>query len=103
ALRCRVSVMAPSAPPVAAACGLLALVLLVGACNITPEPAAPPRPARAAAGSLFGYAWQWTDESGRATSFANFRGVPLIITEIYTSCTSTCPRTVAELRKLSEQ
>lgn len=93
--------MAQSAPPIAAASGWLGLVLFLGACNIASEQAAPPRPARAAAGSLFGYPWRWTDESGRATSFSNFRGMPLIVTEIYTSCTSTCPRTVAQLRKLS--
>jgi protein SCO1/2 len=95
--------MARLTPPAAAAGGLLGLILFAGACNITPEPAAPPRPARAAAGSLFGYPWHWTDESGRAIAFSNFRGVPLVITEIYTSCTSTCPRTVAQLRKLSER
>lgn len=91
---------------VAAVCGLLGLVLslsALSACNVAPEPAAPRRPVTASASSLFGYPWQWIDENGRATAFSSFRGVPLIVTEIYTSCTSTCPRTVAELRKLSER
>ncbi|MEP7052899.1 MAG: SCO family protein [Pseudomonadota bacterium] len=91
------------APRPAFGCGLLGLVLALGACNTTSEAAAPHRLAQATTSSLFAYPWRWTDESGRATAFSNFRGVPLIVTEIYTSCTSTCPRTVAQLRKLSDR
>jgi protein SCO1/2 len=81
--------------------GVLGVALWLGACSVTPEPAAEARAATPVGASLFGYPWLWTDEQGHSTAFAQFRGAPLIVTEIYTSCTSTCPRTVSKLRQLS--
>ena len=102
-LRTTVNAMQQLALRAAFLCGLLGLAPALGACSTTSERAVPPRLAQASTPSLFAYSWQWTDETGRATRFSDFGGVPLIVTQIYTSCTSTCPRTVARLRKLSER
>lgn len=95
--------MKPLARAPAVLLGLLGLLFFLGACGVSTQPATPPRLAKGSASSLFGYPWRWTDESRRATAFSNFRGAPLVVTQIYTSCTSTCPRTIAQLRKLSER
>jgi protein SCO1 len=50
--------------------------------------------------SLFVYPWRWTNELGQPESFADYRGKPLVVTLVFTSCRSTCPRTIRSLRKL---
>jgi protein SCO1/2 len=42
------------------------------------------------------------DESGRIRSLGEFRGRPLVISPIYTSCFGVCPTTTTELRKVAE-
>ena len=44
--------------------------------------------------------WVWTDEQGESVSFERWRGIPLVVTAVYTSCTTVCPRTVAKLRRV---
>lgn len=50
--------------------------------------------------SLFEQPWRWIDERGRSTSFGYFRGQALVVSAIYTSCRTTCPRTLHKLRRL---
>lgn len=86
----------------------VALLAASMACStVEPPPRAPPpRPAPSLAGgpatvSLFRYPWVWTDETGEVGSLGRWRGVPLVLTGIYTRCKSTCPRTIAKLREIS--
>jgi protein SCO1/2 len=44
----------------------------------------------------------FTDQSGQRRSLAEFRGQPLVISPIYTSCFGVCPTTTIELRKVAE-
>jgi cytochrome oxidase Cu insertion factor (SCO1/SenC/PrrC family) len=48
--------------------------------------------------SLFDRPWTWADEEGRRVTFAQWRGSPIVVTTIYTTCTRTCPLTVDKLR-----
>lgn len=53
--------------------------------------------------SLFSYRWVWTDEQGQRVALSQWRGTPVVMTAIYTSCDNTCPRTVAKLRKVYDE
>lgn len=50
--------------------------------------------------SIFSYPWTWTDERGETVKFAQWRGEPLVVTAIYTTCRATCPRTIGKLKQL---
>jgi protein SCO1/2 len=53
--------------------------------------------------SLFGYPWQWTDDGDRRVTLSRWRGTPIILTAIFTSCHETCPRTLARLHRLQRE
>jgi protein SCO1/2 len=53
--------------------------------------------------SVYSHAWVWTDDQGQELSLARWRGTPLVVTAVYTSCVATCPRTLAKLRQLYDQ
>ncbi len=53
--------------------------------------------------SVYSYPWVWTDDQGQSVSLSRWRGAPLVVTAVYTACVDTCPRTLAKLRKLSDQ
>lgn len=57
---------------------------------------------QAAIGRELDPALSFVDESGRRRSLAEFRGRPLVISPIYTSCFGVCPTTTIELRKVAE-
>src|SRR5262245_11202674 len=50
--------------------------------------------------SLFSYPWTWTDEGGQPVTFARWRGRPLVVSAVFTTCKATCPRTIAKLQEL---
>jgi len=52
---------------------------------------------------LFDYRWTWIDDHARPLAFSQWRGTPLVVTAIYTSCDETCPRTIAKLREVYDQ
>jgi protein SCO1/2 len=56
----------------------------------------------AAPAHAYGGDWHWTDESGAEVTFSRWRGAPLVVTAVYTSCTTRCPLTIAKLRALDE-
>lgn len=62
----------------------------------------PPLVARDDAPSLFAEPWAWNDENGVPVRFAQWRGTPIIVTMVYTSCTTTCPLTLEKLRRANE-
>jgi protein SCO1/2 len=53
--------------------------------------------------SLFAYPWVWTDERGERVKFSRWRGEPLVVTAMFTSCRATCPRTIGKLRKVDDE
>jgi len=50
--------------------------------------------------SLFRYPWVWTDEQGQSVTFARWRGEPVVVAVMFTSCRKTCPQTLRTLRKV---
>jgi protein SCO1/2 len=58
--------------------------------------------ARADAPSLFAPPWIWSDEQGAPVRFEQWRGAPIIVTMVFTACTSTCPVTIERLRRVTE-
>jgi len=82
---------------------ILALASLTACSAVQPPPAEhAPGPVHSTRPhvSLFRYPWTWTDETGTPGKLSRWRGVPLVVTGIYTQCRSTCPRTIARLRKV---
>ena len=75
----------------------IGLVLLFASC--VPGWRSTPR-SQAAPNSLFNYSWTWTDEHGDRVTFSQWRGTPLVVAAVYTSCEDTCPRTIAKLREI---
>lgn len=60
-----------------------------------------PTPERAAREpSLFELDFAMRDGAGHERRLAEFAGQPLVLSMIYTSCKSVCPRTTADLRQL---
>lgn len=49
---------------------------------------------------LTAIAGSFTDQDGHARSLSSFRGVPFMVSAIYTRCPSVCPRTVAGLQRI---
>jgi protein SCO1/2 len=52
--------------------------------------------------SLFETDWIWRDEQGQAVRFARWRGAPIFVSMVFTSCTSACPLTIDRLRRVSD-
>lgn len=86
---------------------ILAVFLSVVAACATERPG-PGRDARApaaAAGetrSLFDPDWIWRDERGEPVRFDRWRGAPIFVSLVFTSCTSACPLTIERLRRVSD-
>lgn len=78
---------------------LAALALAVGGCALTQDPVREPEPpAPRADPSLYSRRWTWTDELGERVELARWRGKPLVVTAVFTTCKATCPRTIERLR-----
>lgn len=76
-----------------------ALALSVGGCALTQDPAREPEPpARSLDRSIYARRWTWTDETGERVQLARWRGRPLVVTAVFTTCQATCPRTIERLR-----
>lgn len=88
-----------------------ALLLAAGAC--TPAGSATPvatpmtrAAAVAAAGSdddrysVYDLDAEWRDQQGRARTLASLRGRPQLVAMIYTHCATTCPLTVADMKRI---
>lgn len=42
----------------------------------------------------------WTDQDGKSIALGSFRGKPLVLAMIYTSCQDACPLIVSEMQKI---
>lgn len=74
-----------------------------------PDPSAPAfdgdralRLSQAAIGRELDPGLRFTDAAGRLRSLREFRGRPLVISPVYTSCFGVCPTTTTELRRVAE-
>ncbi len=89
---------------------IAAAVLAGGVAHASgPDPPAPAfdgdralRVSQAAIGRELDPGLTFTDQAGRRRSLAEFRGRPLVISPVYTSCFGVCPTTTTELRKVAE-
>ena len=64
--------------------------------------ARPARPAPAdLSGSLFDQAWAWDDERGGRVRFSEWRGKLVVVSLVYTSCTTVCPLAIEKMRQVS--
>jgi protein SCO1 len=77
--------------------------MLVGACAQTWKSPPESSPAEAPESSLFGYPWTWLDEHGARVAFSQWRGTPLVMAAVYTTCFETCPRTLVRLRRVYDE
>src|SRR5262245_8910251 len=93
----------PALPPFARGASMAAMLcamLSAAACvSLQQSPRGADAP-HIAKGSLFRYPWVWTDELGNSVTFAKWRGEPLVVAAMFTSCRATCPRTLKKLRDL---
>lgn len=82
------------------AAGLLlaSMVLAQAATPIVADPKAALARSRQAEGRLVGD-YDFVDADGHAVKMADFRGKPLVISIIYTSCDHTCPTTTQNLAR----
>jgi len=53
--------------------------------------------------SLFSYPWVWHSDRGDRVTLAQWRGAPIVLAALYTSCKETCPHTLAHLRQVYDQ
>ncbi len=52
--------------------------------------------------SLFVAGWVWRDEQGETVRFDRWRGAPIFVSMVFTSCTTACPLTIERLRRVSD-
>jgi protein SCO1/2 len=51
--------------------------------------------------SLFDHSWVWNDEHGGAVRFSEWRGKLLVVSLVYTTCTTVCPLAIEKMRQVS--
>lgn len=78
----------------------LASSLAVGACASVGSAGRDGDRPQVARVSLFSHPWVWTDERGQSVTFAGWRGRPLVVAAVFTTCKATCPRTIGKLQEL---
>jgi protein SCO1 len=50
--------------------------------------------------SVFDLDSRWLDQAGRSLSLREVGGKAIVVSMIYTSCTATCPRIIADLKRI---
>lgn len=58
------------------------------------------RPAPLPGGSIYQVGTTWTDMDGKPVPLRSLRGKPVALAMVYTSCTTACPLTVADLKRI---
>lgn len=79
---------------------VLATLLLSGLVPCGPAAAAGPAPVTGAPESLYQFAAELTDQSGKAIPFDVHRGHPVIVTMFYASCPAACPLLIDTMRAI---
>ena len=87
-----------------AAAALLLAAALAG-CEADAREPAPPAPAAAAGERFSVYALDepWRDATGEARTLASLAGRVQVVAMVYTHCTHTCPRIVADLKRVEAE
>jgi protein SCO1/2 len=44
----------------------------------------------------------WTNQDGKETKLASFRGQPVVVAMVYTSCQGACPMTISDLKRIED-
>ena len=70
--------------------------------SAAPRPAVQVSPVTAER-SLFAEPWIWSDETGAPVRLDQWRGRFVVVTLVYTSCTSTCPLTIEKLLRIDKR
>jgi len=60
------------------------------------------RPATLSGESIYQLGSAWLDENGKAVSLSHFRGKPLVLAMVYTSCHGACPLIVSDMKKIEK-
>lgn len=85
---------------------LAAALLAVAGCGRSGSPA-PARAATAATSadrySIYDLDTRWRDQRGESRQLSSLRGRPQVIAMIYTHCATTCPFTVAEMKRIERE
>jgi protein SCO1/2 len=53
--------------------------------------------------TVYDLAATWRDQQGRERTLASLAGRPRVVAMIYTSCTTTCPLTVGEMKRVERE
>ena len=84
----------------------LAALLALGACAPSGSPAPRVASGAATAGenySVYDIDGRWRDQRGATRQLASLRGRPQVVAMIYTHCSTTCPFTVAEMKRIERE
>ncbi|MCC6765916.1 MAG: SCO family protein [Deltaproteobacteria bacterium] len=57
----------------------------------------------AASGSLYQAPLTWRSDAGETVRLDRWKGKPVVLTMVFTSCQATCPRTMAKLTEIQEK
>jgi protein SCO1 len=92
---------------------LLLTALLLAGCQETPEDqpvldqaqttVAAPANAAISDLSIYNVSSDWTTQAGKEIKLEAFKGKPLLVSMVYTSCAFACPRTVADLQIIEKR
>ena len=89
---------------------LAAVLALLALAGCAPSASASRRPAASAAASTDGDRYsvydldsRWRDQRGAARPLSSLRGRPQVVAMIYTHCSTTCPFTVAEMKRIERE
>jgi protein SCO1/2 len=58
------------------------------------------RPAPLSGQSIYQVRTAWTDMDGKSVQLQSLRGKPVVLAMVYTTCTTACPLTVADLKRI---
>ena len=58
------------------------------------------RPAPLSGQSIYQVRAAWTDTDGKSVQLRSLRGKPVVLAMVYTTCTTACPLTVADLKRI---
>jgi protein SCO1/2 len=92
---------------------LAALVAVAGLAACAPHPAAEApsrepsggrvRPVSDTAYSVYELASTWRDQQGRERTLSSLRGRPQLVAMVYTHCSTTCPITVDQMKRIERE
>jgi protein SCO1/2 len=78
-------------------------VMAISGCAETWRSTPAPSPVEQPAHSLFSYRWTWLDDRGATVALSRWRGTPVVMAAVYTTCFETCPRTLVRLRRVYDE